>query len=92
MKAVNVCVLGLGHVASEVHLSQLTNRVQVGLVFVVWRTHVGRVQRRRILYAPNYGARCSLGDILGFLDDDIILDEQWCKKVIQTFSDPSVER
>lgn len=41
-------------------------------------------------YARNYGARCSSGDVLGFADDDVILDEQWCEKVIETFADPSV--
>lgn len=41
-------------------------------------------------YARNYGARYSSGDVLGFLDDDVTLDEQWCEKVIETFADPSV--
>lgn len=41
-------------------------------------------------YARNYGARLASGEILGFLDDDVVLDERWCEKVIQTFDDPSV--
>lgn len=40
--------------------------------------------------ARNLAAKFSMGEILGFLDDDVVLDSTWCQEVARTFNDLSV--
>ena len=40
--------------------------------------------------ARNFAAATATGDILGFLDDDIILDSGWCRAAINAFKNPLV--
>lgn len=38
----------------------------------------------------NFAAEKSRGEIFGFLDDDVILNFDWCEKAVETFDDQSV--
>ncbi len=40
--------------------------------------------------ARNYAANMASGDILAFIDDDIILDKNWCRMIVEAFGDPTV--
>lgn len=40
--------------------------------------------------ARNYAARHATGQILGFLDSDVILDPRWCEEAVATFSQKAV--
>lgn len=40
--------------------------------------------------ARNYGAKHSSSDLLGFLDDDVVLDNYWCEAAVETFADRTI--
>ena len=40
--------------------------------------------------ARNHGARYSNAEILGFLDDDVVLDSRWCEYAVASFRDSAV--
>ena len=46
--------------------------------------------RRGASAARNHAARFSRAEILGFLDDDVVLDSRWCEYAVATFRDESV--
>lgn len=48
------------------------------------------LRERGIAKARNYGARRACGDVLVFLDADVIPPVDFLEKVVETFSDPTV--
>jgi len=40
--------------------------------------------------ARNYGAKIAKGEILGFLDDDVVLDSHWCEEAVKSLRDVKV--
>lgn len=51
---------------------------------------VYRIDERGISKARNYGAKKSCGDLLIFLDADVILPKDFTENVTETFKDPKV--
>jgi len=46
--------------------------------------------RRGVSIARNHAVRCAKGDILVFVDDDILVDPRWLETLLKGFEDPAV--
>jgi glycosyltransferase involved in cell wall biosynthesis len=38
--------------------------------------------------ARNFGIKASTGDIIAFLDDDVLVCDEWCPEILRAFDDP----
>lgn len=63
------------------------NTVQIAKHFT---TKVYKICERGISKAKNYGAKLSTGDLLVFLDADVIPPYDFTEKVTETFKDPAI--
>ncbi|MDG6998470.1 MAG: glycosyltransferase family 2 protein [Nitrososphaerota archaeon] len=62
-------------------------------MFVPENSHIRLIilpGRQGATAARNYAAKYAKAEILGFLDDDVILDSKWCEYAVSSFNDGSV--
>ena len=72
--------------ASQSDASDIVNEVRPSAVYVHDRSVAGWMTRAR-----NVALRHTHGDVISFLDDDVVISPGWQAAVLDAFADPSVE-
>lgn len=56
-----------------------------------WPIRYIRETKQGVGYARNAGVKASLGEIIAYLDDDVLADERWLESMLSVFDDGEVD-